>query len=206
MDNQKVWFITGASQGLGPSLVKQALEKGDRVVAVLPALTGNEEDSTNFLSLAPDLNDEIDVELAVDQAIDRFGRLDVIVNNAGYRSAGMTEEWTQEEERENFFTNIFGALNVIQQALPQLREQGSGHIINISSIPGFLGSLASEEAAAGIRVSHYRGGPDGPSTPDTEAAAILRLVQGCPARSHFSNTKSILPTQNFPLTFYSNTD
>jgi len=194
-DNQKVWFITGASTGLGPFLVKQALEKGDRVVATFPGevqpvdgLSDNPgpDAAGNFLPLAVDLIDEIDVEMAIDQAIDRFGRLDVVVNNAGYRLAGEAKpagtdgqrSWTLEEARENFYLNVFGSLNVIQQALPHLREQHSGHIVNLSSIPGFLGSMAEEEAASGIRVTHYSSLSSCNRT--AGAAAVLRLVEGTP--------------------------
>jgi len=142
--NQKVWFVTGASKGLGLSLVNKLLNKGYKVAATSRSLSDLEKavgNNTNFLPLAVDILNEQSVAEAVNKAITKFGSLDVVVNNAGYGLVGALEELTDAESRQNFDVNVFGSLNVIRQALPQLRKQKSGHIFNIASIGGFTGNF-----------------------------------------------------------------
>jgi NAD(P)-dependent dehydrogenase (short-subunit alcohol dehydrogenase family) len=144
MENQKVWFVTGASKGLGLTLVKQLLNKGYKVVATSRSLTdlnNSVDTSTNFLPLAVNIKDENSVTAAVAETISHFGRIDVVVNNAGYGLTGSLEELSDVEARENFDVNVFGSLNVIRAVMPHLREQRSGHIFNIASIGGFTGSF-----------------------------------------------------------------
>lgn len=142
--NQKVWFITGASKGLGLSLSKKLLNEGEKVVATsrsledLKSTIGAHE---NFLPLLLNLTDEKNVGEGIDKAVQHFGKIDVIVNNAGYGLTGALEELSDEEARKNFDINVFGSLNVIRKALPYLREQKSGHIFNIASIGGFNGDF-----------------------------------------------------------------
>ncbi len=136
----KVWFITGASKGFGRSWTEAALQRGDRVAATardastLDALVEQYGDAV--LPLRLDVTDKPGVEASVKEAHDHFGRLDVVVNNAGYGHFGMIEEVTEAEARAQLETNVFGALWVTQAALPYLREQGSGHILQVSSIGG----------------------------------------------------------------------
>ncbi|WP_298737384.1 SDR family oxidoreductase [uncultured Chitinophaga sp.] len=145
MSTQKTWFITGASKGLGLTLVKQLLSLGHQVAATSRSLDDLTkavgEHNTNFLALTADLKTEASVSKAVNAAIARFGKLDVVVNNAGYGQAGGLEELSDKEARENFDINVFGALNVIRSVMPQLRKQRSGHILNISSIAGVTGAF-----------------------------------------------------------------
>ncbi|MCK8494075.1 oxidoreductase [Spirosoma sp. RP8] len=139
MNNKRVWFITGASKGIGRSLVKQLLAQGERVAATsrnVGALIDSQPQSPDFLPLAVDLTSDASVAAAVQQVVDRFGTIDVVVNNAGYGIGGSIEELTDEEARASFDVNVFGTLNVIRQVMPILRAQQSGHIINISSIAG----------------------------------------------------------------------
>ena len=177
MKNKQVWLVTGASKGLGLSLVRQLLEQGFTVAAT--SRKGEDlrravhaEDS-RFLPLQVDLKSEASVREALEATIDHFGRIDVVVNNAGYGQIGSLEELTDREARENFEVNVFGALNVIRHVMPQLRKQQSGHIFNISSIAGFMGgfpgfgiycatkfaleglseSLAAEANAFGVKVT-----------------------------------------------------
>ncbi|MDN3588344.1 SDR family oxidoreductase [Pedobacter aquatilis] len=144
MENKKVWFVTGASKGLGLTLVKKLLNNGNRVAATsrtisdLEKAVGNHE---SFLPISMDLLNETNVEDAISQTITKFGQLDVLVNNAGYGMLGALEELSDREARANFDVNVFGSLNVIRKALPQMRKQGSGHIFNISSIGGFSGNF-----------------------------------------------------------------
>jgi len=146
MENQtKTWFITGASKGFGLEFIKQLLAKGDNVAATsrtLEGLTAAAGTHENLLPLAVNLIDEQSVALAIKQTVERFGRLDVVVNNAGYGLFGAVEELSDAEARNNFDVNVFGALNVVRQAMPHLRKQQGGHIFNISSIGGFTGGFA----------------------------------------------------------------
>ena len=136
----KTWFITGASKGFGREWAEAALERGDKVAATarqietLDSLVATYGDAVLALQLDV-TNREADFE-AVKQAADHFGKLDVVINNAGYGHFGMIEELTEDEIRAQLETNLFGALWVTQAALPIMRAQGSGHIIQISSIGG----------------------------------------------------------------------
>lgn len=145
MKNKKVWFITGASKGLGLSLVNQLLAKGEFVAATTRNITELEQavstTTSYFLPLQMDIVNEESVKSAIATTIGTFGRIDNIVNNAGYGLLGALEELSDAESRQNFDVNVFGSLNVIRQALPHLRQQQSGHIFNISSIGGFVGEF-----------------------------------------------------------------
>lgn len=139
-NKSRVWFITGAYKGFGLSLVKQLLSAGQKVAAtsryVESLLRATGEVSENFLPLYANLADDNSVANAIRTAYNTFNGLDVVINNAGYGIGGSIEELTDEEARESFDINVFGTLNVIRAAMPYLREQKSGHIINISSIAG----------------------------------------------------------------------
>ncbi len=173
---QKTWFITGTSRGFGREWTIAALERGDRVAATardtstLDDLVEKYGDA--LLPLALDVTDREADFAAVQQAHEHFGRLDVIVNNAGYGQFGFVEELSEAEFRDQLETNVFGAMWVTQAALPLLREQGSGHILQVSSIggitafagigayhaskwalEGFSQALAQEVAGFGIHVT-----------------------------------------------------
>jgi NAD(P)-dependent dehydrogenase (short-subunit alcohol dehydrogenase family) len=144
MSHTKIWYITGASKGMGFSLVKKLLEKGHKVAATsrtITAFEGLDADPDNFLPLEVDLKDEQSIAQSIEKTIKQFGHLDVVVNNAGYGLGGAVEELSAQEIEENFQINFFAVLKVIRQALPYLRNQRSGHIINISSIAGFAPGL-----------------------------------------------------------------
>lgn len=172
----KTWFITGSSRGFGREWAVAALERGDRVAATardtatLDDLVDKYGDAV--LALPLDVTDRAAVFDAVARAQERFGRLDVVVNNAGYGQFGMIEELSEAESRAQIETNVFGALWVTQAALPFLREQGSGHFLQVSSIggisafpdigiynaskwalEGFSQALAQEVAGFGIHVT-----------------------------------------------------
>jgi NAD(P)-dependent dehydrogenase (short-subunit alcohol dehydrogenase family) len=139
-----VWFITGASRGLGLELAASALARGDQVIAtardpqaIAQALPEGRE---SMLALQLDVTDQKQVAAAVAAGVDRFGRIDVLVNNAGYGLFGGVEEICDAEARALFDTNVFGLLNVTRAALPTLRSQGTGRIINIGSSAGFASS------------------------------------------------------------------
>ena len=138
----KVWFVTGSSRGLGRNFVEAALSRGDNVAATARN-SGHLDDlvatyGAAVLPLELDVTDKAAVLERVKRAKEHFGRLDVIVNNAGYGLFGAVEELTEQQLRDQLETNLFGAMWVIQAVLPHLREQGAGHIIQMSSIGGLI--------------------------------------------------------------------
>jgi NAD(P)-dependent dehydrogenase (short-subunit alcohol dehydrogenase family) len=141
-----VWFVTGASKGLGLCLVQKLLEANYRVAATSRSLAELQRvlgaKSDRFLPLEVDLRDPAAVASAVNAAKERFGALDVVVNNAGYGQLGTIEEATDEEARRCFDVNVFGTLNVLRATVGHLREQRAGHVFNISSIGGFFGGFS----------------------------------------------------------------
>jgi len=171
------WFVTGTSRGLGLELVSQLLARGENVAATtrsVERLTDalSDADTTNLLPLAVDLADETAVANAVIATKERFGGLNVVVNNAGYGFLGAVEEITDAEVREMFDVQIFGVWNVLRATLPDFRAARSGHIVNVSSIlglttfpgwglysagkfalEGLTGSLAQEIAEFGVKVN-----------------------------------------------------
>lgn len=142
MNNQKIWFITGASKGMGLSLTKLLLDKGNKVAATsrntkqLKQNIGIEND--NFLPIELDITNSEDVKQAINKTVEYFGGLDVAVNNAGFSFIGSLEELTNEEFRKALDVNLFGTVNVIRAAMAQFRKQRSGHIINIASAAGYI--------------------------------------------------------------------
>ncbi|GAB2463159.1 SDR family oxidoreductase [Promicromonospora xylanilytica] len=136
--SSRTWFITGASRGLGRAFADAALDRGDRVAAV--SRTTREDDArAGLLQITADVRDPAAVRSAVEQAVETFGRLDIVVNNAGTMSYGFVEEFTEAQVRAQLETNFFGAVWVTQAVAPVLRRQGSGHLVQISSIGGLAG-------------------------------------------------------------------
>lgn len=135
--NSKVWFITGASRGFGRIWAEAALKRGDRVAATArktDSLTGlKEKYGERVLTLELDVTKPGQAKTAIDAAYAYFGRLDIVLNNAGYSLVGTIEEASTEDVKAMYETNVFGPLAVIQAALPLLREQGYGHILGTSS-------------------------------------------------------------------------
>ncbi|HSF55220.1 MAG TPA: SDR family oxidoreductase [Algoriphagus sp.] len=161
MKTKKVWFVTGASKGLGLTLVKKLLAENYQVAAtsrMIQSLTNELGELTeDFLPLEMNLADNENVKQAVAKAIDHFGKIDVLVNNAGYALIGTLEELSDREVLSNFEVNVFGSLNVIRNIAPHFRRQNSGHIFNISSIGGYIGGFpgfgiycATKFAVAGL--------------------------------------------------------
>ena len=145
MAAKKVWFVTGASKGLGLTLVKRLLTEGHSVAATSRNVSELQkvisEENSAFLPLEVDLINEDSVATAVSKSVEKFGELNVIVNNAGYGQLGTLEETSDLESRQNFDTNVFGSLNIIRKTMPYLRKQKSGFIINIASIGGLTGEF-----------------------------------------------------------------
>lgn len=143
----KVWFITGAGRGIGAAIARSALEAGHRVVVTgrkardLEATFAGHGESVLCLPL--DVAREPQSVDAVARAVDRFGRIDVVVNNAGYGQLGLFEEVASTAIDEQFQTNVFGLMHVTRAVLPHMRSQRSGHIFNLASIGGFMGFESS---------------------------------------------------------------
>ena len=172
----KVWFITGTSRGLGRVWAETALARGDKVVATARSVASLQPLVATYgdaiLPVALDVTDREAVFASIDAAVARFGRLDVVVSNAGYALFGTIEESSEPQARAQFETNLFGTLWVIQATLPHLRAQGRGHILVTSSVAGVITfptagvynatkwaveglveTLASEVGAFGIKVT-----------------------------------------------------
>lgn len=144
-ETSKVWFITGASRGFGALIARDALLRGDRVVATArkpQTVIDTLGDQPNLLAVKLDVTSEADAISAAQQAVARFGRIDVLVNNAGYGLLGAVEEASADEVKQQFDTNVFGLLHVTRAVLPVMRAQGSGHVINVSSIGGYASHAA----------------------------------------------------------------
>lgn len=136
----RTWFITGASRGFGALIAEKALQAGDAVIATARKpqdVTARLGEHPNLLAVRLDVTNEDQAHQAVAEGIKRFGRIDVLINNAGYGVLGAVEETSASETERLFATNVFGTLNVIRAVLPHMRRQRSGHVINISSVGGY---------------------------------------------------------------------
>jgi NAD(P)-dependent dehydrogenase (short-subunit alcohol dehydrogenase family) len=159
MTDSKIWLVTGAGRGMGTDIARAALDAGHAVVA-----TGRSPDRVtaalgahgDLLAVALDVTDPASIQSAVDAAVQRFGRIDVLVNNAGNFYAGFFEELPPEDVRAQIETNLFGPLNVTRAVLPVMRAQRAGLVVTMSSTAGIAGegwseSLTPEVAPFGIR-------------------------------------------------------
>ncbi|QEH43228.1 oxidoreductase [Chitinophaga sp. XS-30] len=177
----KTWFITGSSRGLGKSLTKAVLEKGDNVAATArtPQQLNDlvEKYPNQILTLQLDVANKKQIHSAVEQAIKHFGRIDVLVNNAGFGITGAIEEFTDEQMNSQLDVNLYAPIEITRAVLPYLRKQRSGSILNVSSVGGRVGSagfsmyqaakfglqgftevLSKEVAAFGIKVTSIEPG------------------------------------------------
>lgn len=180
----KIWFITGCATGFGRSLAEAALRRGDSVAVTDRSLDAVADLGAAFpdtaLALGLDVTKPDQVRAALDAAFDRFGRIDVLVNNAGYGLLAAIEEASDAQIRQMFEVNFFGMLDIIRTALPRLRAQGAGHIVNFSSVGGRVADplvalyaatkfavegmtegLAKEVAPMGLKVSMVEPGSFG---------------------------------------------
>ncbi|NJP82140.1 SDR family NAD(P)-dependent oxidoreductase, partial [Streptomyces sp. AA8] len=136
-----VWFVTGASRGLGAQITREALDRGHSVIAtardVSAVLQAYPEKPDGLLAVHADVTAPEQLTAAVDDGLAQFGRIDVVVNNAGYGLVGAIEETSDKAARALFDVNVFGVLNTLRATLPVLRAQRSGHVVNIGSVGGF---------------------------------------------------------------------
>src|SRR6478672_6321365 len=154
MEKSKVWFVTGAGRGMGVDITKAALAAGNKVVATgrnIDSVAKALDKSENLLIAKLDVTNPADAEAAVNSAVEKFGRIDVLVNNAANFLAGFFEELTQEEIMQQLNTSLVGPMIVTRAVLPLMRKQGSGHIISISSTAG----LTSYEFCSAYSASKF---------------------------------------------------
>jgi NAD(P)-dependent dehydrogenase (short-subunit alcohol dehydrogenase family) len=155
---KKVWLITGGSKGLGLALTRALLKKGHQVITTsrnketLIQQVGDE--SKSFLPVSLSLTDEENIQRVLSLALEKFGRIDVLVNNAGYMLAGAVEDSTDNEVRKCFDINVFGTLNMIRSVVPIMRQQNNGYILNTSSLAGlYAGSFEATYAATKFAIN-----------------------------------------------------
>lgn len=143
----KVWLITGASRGMGLEITRSLLEAGHRVVATARRPDAIKEalgaDNENLLALALDVTDPAQGEAAASAAVAQFGRIDVLVNNAGYGQLGWFENLSEEQIQRQFDTNVFGAMHVTRAVLPYMRKQKAGHVFTVTSVAGLIAVAGS---------------------------------------------------------------
>lgn len=178
----KVWLVTGCSTGLGRNLVEEILKKGDKAIATARKVETIQDLVREYpgqvIAMSLDVTKKDQINLALKKGLEAFGRIDVLVNNAGYGIIGALEEVESSEVARIFDTNVFGLIEMTKAILPQMRQQKSGHILNISSVAGFSATpgfgiynatkfaveglseaLAGEVASFGIKVTIIEPGP-----------------------------------------------
>jgi NAD(P)-dependent dehydrogenase (short-subunit alcohol dehydrogenase family) len=214
----KIWFITGAGRGFGRQFATAALSRGDKVAATARTRSTLDDLAAQYgdalLPLEVDVTNRADVVTAVTAAVAAFGRLDVVVNNAGYGLFGAVEEISEQELRDQMEVNLFGAFHVTQAVLPHLRTQGSAHIIQISTIGGIPGlpnlggysaskwalegmseSLAAEVAPFGIHVTLIEPGLFGTDWAGTSAVHATPQPQYTPLREAANAQIATMPAE-----------
>lgn len=194
----KIWFITGCSKGLGRALVEELLDNTDNYVVA----TARNLDSLNniyikyperMLTLKLDVTNELDIQNAVHKTVEKLGRIDVLVNNAGYGIGGALEECSMDDIREIFETNVFGLMSMTKTILPIMRKQKSGHIINISSVAGLVAM-----AGAGVYNSTkfaVEGLSESLSMDVSNFGIKVTIIEPGPFRTDFAGSSIKLPKQ-----------
>jgi NAD(P)-dependent dehydrogenase (short-subunit alcohol dehydrogenase family) len=197
--SERVWLVTGASRGFGRALSEAVLARGETLVATARGaefVESFKREHPDALALRLDVTDRAQADAAVEQALERFGRLDVVFNNAGYGHFGAVEELAEDELRQQLEVNFFGVVNVTRAALPALRRQRSGHFVQMSSlngieamvgggyycaskfaVEGLSESLAAEVAHLGIKVTIAEPGPHRTTFASAESARVADPIE-----------------------------
>lgn len=204
ISNQKVWFITGANKGLGAAMVKEALENGYSVVASARDVESAEKAlgiHPTLLIVKLDITNDQQVENAVSKALTRFGRIDVLVNNAGYGLLGYFEGMSENSIRKQFDTNVFGTMKITRAVLPVMRKQGSGFVVVVSSTSGIKavcgGSVYSASKFA------LEGWAEGMNIDMKPFGIRFMLLEPGAFRTDFSNENTSLHFSDIALKEYS---
>jgi NAD(P)-dependent dehydrogenase (short-subunit alcohol dehydrogenase family) len=195
----RAWLITGASSGLGRALADAVLARGERAVVAARTAEALTELETRYpgaaLASVLDVTEPEAVRAAVDRAVEQFGRIDVVVNSAGYGLFGALEDLSDEELRAAFDTNVFGSVNVMRAALPHMRRQRSGHIVQISSLEGIAPAVAGESAYAGTKFA-VEGIAEGLAKDVEHLGIRVTIVEPGPLRTDFANGARVTPPQS----------
>ncbi|ABC82974.1 SDR family oxidoreductase [Anaeromyxobacter dehalogenans] len=192
-NTSRVWFITGASKGIGRILADALLADGHRVAATSrdrAALEKSSPEANGLLALETDLTNAASVKAAIDATVERFGAIDVVVNNAGYGQQGTVEALSDAEYRRNFEVNVFAPLQVLRHALPHMRRQRSGHIVNIASIVGIQGGYAGWSSYAATKFA-LAGLTESLAAEVAELGIKATVVYPGPVRTDFLSTGSL---------------
>jgi NAD(P)-dependent dehydrogenase (short-subunit alcohol dehydrogenase family) len=195
----RVWLITGASSGLGRALADAVLARGERAVVAARTAEALTELETRYpgaaLASVLDVTEPEAVRAAVDGAVERFGRIDVVVNSAGYGLFGALEELSDEDLRAAFDTNVFGSVKVTRAALKHMRRQRSGHIVQISSLEGIAPAVAGESAYAGTKFA-VEGIAEGLAKDVEHLGIRVTIVEPGPLRTDFAGGARVTPPQS----------
>jgi NAD(P)-dependent dehydrogenase (short-subunit alcohol dehydrogenase family) len=198
-ERPRTWLITGASSGLGHALAEAALERGDQVVAAARRQESlvelEDRHPERALAVQLDVTEPGEARAAVEAGVVAFDRVDVVVNNAGYGLFGALEELSDDELRRQFETNVFGALNVTRAALPVLRRQRSGHIVQISSLEGVAPAVAGESAYAGTKFA-VEGLAEGLAKEVEHLGIRVTIVEPGPLRTEFASGSTAKAPEN----------
>jgi NAD(P)-dependent dehydrogenase (short-subunit alcohol dehydrogenase family) len=192
-NNSSVWFVTGASKGIGQVLAGALLADGHRVAATSRdkvALEKSFAGVDGLLALETDLTDAASVKAAINATVERFGSIDVVVNNAGYGQQGTVEALSDAEYRRNFDVNVFAPLHVLRFALPHMRRQRSGHIVNIASIVGIQGGYAGWSSYVATKFA-LAGLTESLAAEVAELGIKATVVYPGPVRTDFLSTGSL---------------
>jgi NAD(P)-dependent dehydrogenase (short-subunit alcohol dehydrogenase family) len=194
--DRPVWLITGASSGLGRELALNVIDGGGFVVAAArghTALNDLERMRPEQVLATPlDVTNPSDVHQAIEDAVRRFGHIDVLVNNAGFGLFGALEELSEEDLRREFETNVFGALHAIRAVLPHFRARRSGHIVQVSSLEGLAPGLAAESAYAGSKFA-MEGVCEGLAEELVDLGIRVTIVEPGPIRTEFGAAARVVP-------------
>jgi NAD(P)-dependent dehydrogenase (short-subunit alcohol dehydrogenase family) len=195
----RVWLITGASSGLGRALAETALSRGGRVVASArdPERVADivERHPDNAVAVRLDVTDPDQARTAVEAGFAAFGRIDVVVNNAGFGLFGALEELSDEALRREFEINVFGVLNVTRAALPQLRRQRAGHLVQISSLEGVAPAVAGESVYAGTKFA-VEGIAEALAKDVAHLGIRVTIVEPGPLRTDFAAGAAVTPPRD----------
>ncbi len=189
----RIWFVTGASRGIGAEIVKAALASGDRVVATgrdrAQLLRTFSAAADRVLAVELDVTNEAQAQSAVAAALDHFGRIDILVNNAGYGQLGLFEEIGADEIARQYATNVFGLFHVTRAVLPAMRKQRAGHVFNLSSVGGLL-SIAGGSIYCSTKFA-VEGFSEGLAQEVKQFGIKVTLVEPGPFRTDFLNDSSV---------------
>lgn len=189
--NEQVWFITGANKGLGAAIAKEALDKGYKVVATARNTEGMEKtlgDSPNLHITSLDITKEDQVQSSVNTALERFGRIDVLVNNAGFGQLGLFEETSEDQIRTQMETNIFGTMKLTRAVLPTMRKQRSGTIVVFSSVMGVMSAQGGSVYSASKFA--LEGWTEGMRSELQPFGIRCMLIEPGPFRTDFANEQT----------------